>query len=95
MIAPRSLDHIGYEFGSDGCTRFIFFILSCVRETRNDSSDPSSGGRPTSIDHDEKFHQVVVDTVRTRLHNENILIPNRFPFTIQYFRLIAMGQYQW
>jgi len=89
MVASGGLEHVGYEFGGDGCAGFIFLVLPSVRETRNDGSDSSSGGRPTGIDHDEQFHQVVVNTVRTRLYDKYILIPNRFPLQ-SVFRGVAM-----
>jgi hypothetical protein len=79
MITARSLYHVGDEFGCYRGPGFIFLVLSSVRETRNDGSNPSSGSSPTGINHDEKFHQIVVNAVGPRLHDEHVLIPNRFP----------------
>jgi len=84
MITSRGLEHVCDEFGGYRCAGFIFFVLSSIRETRNDGSDSSSGCCPTGINHDEKFHQIVVDAVRSCLHDKHILIPDRFPFPISH-----------
>jgi hypothetical protein len=77
MIAACSLEHVGDEFRGDRCAGFILLVLSGIRETRYDGSDSSGGCCATGINHDEKFHEVVVYTVCPRLDDEDVFIPDR------------------
>jgi hypothetical protein len=79
VITARSLKHVGDEFGCNGCSGFIFFVLSGVWETRYYGCYPAGRGRATSVYHDEEFHQMVVDTVRAGLDDEHVFITNGFP----------------
>jgi len=77
MVASRGLQHISDEFRSDGSPRLVLFILSSVREARNDGRNPSCGSGTTRINHDEQFHEGVVDVIGPRLNNKDVLVPNR------------------
>ena len=77
MVTSRSLKHVGNELGGDRSSGFIFLILPGVRETRNDSRDPSCGSSATCINHDKELHKVVIDTVGPCLHDKHIFIAHR------------------
>jgi len=55
----------------------VLFVLSCVRKTRNDSSDTWCWRNLAGVDHNQKFHDHVIDFAATTLNNEHILSTNR------------------
>jgi hypothetical protein len=77
MVASCCLEHIGNKFGSNGSSGFIFLVLSSIWKARYDCSDSSSGGSATGVNHDEKFHEVVVDAVCASLEDEDVFIADR------------------
>lgn len=76
MITARSLKHIGNKLGGNWCAGFIFLILTSVGETWYYSSNTSSGSSATGIDHNEKFHKMIINAVCSGLNNKYIFIPN-------------------
>lgn len=63
MVAAGSLQHIGHELGSNGSTALVLLVLASIREVGNDSSDAAGRSSLASIDHDQEFHEAVVDIV--------------------------------
>ena len=64
MVAPRGLQHIGHEFGCDGRARLVFFVLAGIWKVRDHGCDAACGGGLAGVDHDEEFHESVVDVAR-------------------------------
>lgn len=61
MITTSSLQHIRNKLRGDGCPRFIFLVLTCVWEVGNDGCDTACGCGFACINHDEEFHESVVN----------------------------------
>ena len=47
-----------------------------VREAGNDGGDFVSAGDLTGVDHNEKFHQIVVDFAASRLNDIHVFTTN-------------------
>lgn len=77
MIASSDDEHVGDELGSDGRTRLVLFVHTCIWEARDDGGDPSCRGGLAGRDKDEELHEVVVDVVAARLDDEDILVSHR------------------
>ena len=61
MITARSLQHIRYEFCANRRPGFILFILPRIGKIRYYSCDASGRCCLARIDHDEEFHEAIVD----------------------------------
>lgn len=61
MIASCCLQHIRNQFRGDGGARFVFLVLPRVGEVRDYGGDAPRGGSLAGVDHDEEFHEPVVD----------------------------------
>ena len=55
----------------------VLLVLACVREAGDDSGDPDRRGYLTSVDHDEQFHQVIIDLPGPTLDDVDILSADR------------------
>ena len=66
-------DQVGNQFRGDGVTALGLAVLTGVAEIRDDGSDTAGGSAAHSVDHDQKFHKVVVDRTAGGLYNEHIL----------------------
>lgn len=76
--ASRNLQHVCYQPSADGGTGLVFLVLACVGEVGDHSRDTTSRGSAAGVDHDEQFHQAIIDIARRcRLKNEDIFISNR------------------
>lgn len=64
MVAAGGLKHVSHQTGSDGRTRFILLVLTSVGEVGQDGGDAAGRGRLASVDHDEQFHDSIVDVAR-------------------------------
>ena len=64
MVAASGLKHVSHQTGSDGRTRFILLVLTSVGEVGQDGGDAAGRGRLASVDHDEQFHDSIVDVAR-------------------------------
>ena len=74
MVAPGRLQHIGNELGRYRSSALVFLILARIGEVRDDSSDAAGAGGLAGVDHDEKFHEPVVDVARgSRLQDEHCM----------------------
>lgn len=78
MVTARDDQHVGDEFGRDGCTRFVLLVHTGIWKTGNHGSDAARRGSFTGRDEDEEFHQVVVDVSAAGLDDENVLLANGF-----------------
>ena len=71
-IGSRRHEHVGHQPGRDRLTRPDLLVLAGIPEEGNDGGDPF-GRRPLQrIDHDELFHDVVVDGLAVTLDNEAV-----------------------
>jgi hypothetical protein len=61
MVTPSSLQHIRNKLGRDRCSTLVFLVLARVWEVRDDRSDASGAGGLAGVDHDEEFHEAVID----------------------------------
>jgi hypothetical protein len=59
VIAPSDLKHIGHELSCDGCTRFVFFVLTRIWEIRDHGGYSACGCCFASVDHDKKLHESI------------------------------------
>jgi hypothetical protein len=72
MVAASSLEHVGHQFGGDGCTRLVLFVLACIREVRQNGSDATCRRSLACVDHNQKLHESIVDVAWWgRLQDEN------------------------
>lgn len=72
VVAAGSLEHVSHQPGGDGGTRLVFLVLTSVREVGEDGGDAAGRGRLAGVDHDEQFHDSVVDVARgSRLQDED------------------------
>ena len=63
---------IGDELGADGDAGAVLAILAGVSVIRNDHRDAGRGGALECVDHDQQFHQVLVDGIAGGLHDEDV-----------------------
>lgn len=61
MITPCCLQHIRNQFGTDRRPTLILFVLSRIWEIRDHGCDSAGACSLACVDHDEKFHETVVD----------------------------------
>jgi hypothetical protein len=63
VITAGSLEHIGHELRGDGRAGLVFLVLACVWEVGEDGGDAACGGGFAGVDHDQQFHQAIVDII--------------------------------
>lgn len=63
VVAAGGLEHVGHESGGDGGAALVLLVLAGVGEVGDDGGDAPCGGGFAGVDHDEKFHNPVVDIV--------------------------------
>jgi len=61
MVAAGGLKHVSHQTGSDGGTRFVLLVLTSVGEVGQDGGNATGRGCLASVDHDEQFHDSIVD----------------------------------
>jgi hypothetical protein len=77
MITSSNGEHIRHQLGCDWSPRLVLLVHPGIRETGDHSGDPP-GRRPLAGGgEDEKFHEVIVNVVGTRLDDENVFVSNR------------------
>ena len=64
VVAARRLDHVGHELRGDGGAGFVLLVLTCVGEVGDDGGDAACRGGLAGVDHDEEFHEAVIDVAR-------------------------------
>lgn len=63
MVAASGRQHVRHQFRRDRRPTLILLILARIGEVRDDSSDASSRGGFTSIDHNQQLHKPIVNVV--------------------------------
>ena len=64
MVTACRLQHIGHQFCRNRCAGPVFFVLAGVGKIGDDGGDAARGGGFAGGDHDEEFHDSVVDVTR-------------------------------
>lgn len=77
-VRAGARQNIGNEFCRDGISGTGFSVLPRIAEVGNDRRDPARRRAARGVDHDQKFHQVVVDGRARGLDEEHVLSPDRF-----------------
>lgn len=77
MVASRFLNHVGHQFCRDWCPTLIFFVLSCVREQRDDGGNSPRACYLASVDHDAQFHQGRVHFPASRVDDIHVVLAHR------------------
>ena len=70
-------DHIGHQLGGDGIPGLGLAVLTCIAEIGNHCGNPTGRCPLERINHDEQFHQVVVDGGAGRLDHKHIAAADR------------------
>lgn len=79
VVAAGSLKHVGHELGGDRRTTLVLLVLARIWEVGDDGRDAPRRGGLAGVDHDEQFHQPIVDVIGPRrLQDEDILISYTF-----------------
>lgn len=61
MITACCLQHIRNQLGGDWGSRFVLLVLSRVGKVGDYGCDSAGRGGFAGVDHDEEFHESVVD----------------------------------
>lgn len=61
MVATCGLQHVGHKAGSDGRTGLVFLVLAGIGKVGDDGRDAARGCGLAGVDHDEEFHEAIVD----------------------------------
>ena len=75
-VDARRRQQVGHQSGADRRTRLALAVLPGVAEIWNHGNDRAGGGALERIDHDQQFHQVVIDRRAGGLHDEAIHTPD-------------------
>ena len=65
-------DQVGHQLGGDGIAGLGLAVLTGIAEIGDHGGDAAGRGALQSVDHDEQFHQVVIDGRAGGLNNEQI-----------------------
>lgn len=75
VVTTSSLQHVGHELSGDRSTALILLVLASIREVGNDSGNAAGRSGLAGIDHDQEFHEAIVDIVGAgRLQDEDCTI---------------------
>lgn len=77
MITTCLLYHIGDEFGRDGGSTFVFFVLPGIREQRYNGGDSLGACDLACVNHDTEFHEGSVHGAASSVDNVHIVLPHR------------------
>ena len=83
--------HICNNFCGDRVTGFCFSVLTCISEIGHYCGDSSCGCTFERIDHNDEFHEVVVNGVAGGLDDENIGSADGFLKGNAYFTVCEMA----
>ena len=67
-------DHVGDQAGRDRDARLVLLVRAAVGVERDDRGDPAGAGPLEGVDHDQQFHDRLVDRVAGRLDEEDVLL---------------------
>ncbi|MPM51431.1 hypothetical protein SDC9_98180 [bioreactor metagenome] len=82
-------DEVGHQLGRDGVAGLCFAVLPGVAEVGHNGGDPAGRGPLQGVDHDEHFHQIVVDRAAGGLNDEYVGAAHRF---INGDKIFAVGK---
>ena len=71
-------EQVGDELGADGDARAVLAILAGISVIGDDHSDAGRRGALERVDHDQQFHQMLVDRIAGGLHDKDIDAANIF-----------------
>src|SRR5471030_345784 len=71
-VGTGELKHVGDEARRDRLPRLRLAVLPCVRKPRDDRGDPLRRCELRGLDHQQELHQVLVDRLAARLHEEDV-----------------------
>lgn len=77
-ICAGSDEQVGDEFGGDGDAGLVLAVLPCIAVEGQNCGNPIGAGAAYGIDHDEKFHQVMVGGRAGGLNDEDVFATNVF-----------------
>jgi len=83
---------VRHQLGRNRLAGSGFPFLPGVAVIRNHQIDRPRAGPLGRIDHDQEFHQVLVDRMRKRLHQEHVAIADRFLVKAINFPALEAGQ---
>jgi hypothetical protein len=75
-VDVRGLEQGGDEARRDGLAGGALLVLPRIRVVRHDRGDTPRRGEPRRLDHDEQFHDLVVEPVFRRLNDEGVGPPD-------------------
>lgn len=78
MVATSLLNHVRNEFSGNRRSALIFFVLTCVREERNDRCDALSARNFAGMDHDAELHESCVHCTTASVDDIDIVLSHRF-----------------
>lgn len=78
MVTARFLDHVGDKFGSNGCPALVLFVLSGIREQRNDSGNSLCACDLAGMNHDTELHKSCIDSTTTSVDDVHIILAHGF-----------------
>ena len=73
-VGAGDADHVGHQAGRDRHARLVLLVGAAIAEVGNDGGDPAGRGALEGVDHDQQFHDRVVDRRGKRLHDEDIVL---------------------
>ena len=73
-VGAGDRDHVGDEAGRDRHPRLVLLVRAAVRVERDHRRDPPGAGALERVDHDQQFHDRLVDRVARRLDEEDVLL---------------------
>lgn len=77
VVAASGLEHVGHELSGDRSTTLVLLILAGVGEVGDNGGDTAGGGGLAGVNHDQEFHEAIVDIVRSRgLQDEDCIWEN-------------------
>src|SRR5271157_1682962 len=71
-------NHVRHELGRDGHAAFVFAILASIAEIGHDRGNSVGAGPHATVDHDQQFHEVVIDWWAGRLDDEHVAAADIF-----------------
>ena len=75
-VGPGAGNQVGHQLGRDRHAAFVLAVLPGVAEIGNHGRDPIGAGPLEALDHDQQFHQVLVDRRAGRLDDEHVAAAN-------------------
>ena len=71
-VCPGCGEQIGHQLGGDGVTGLGLAVLTGIAEVWNDGGNASGRSAAAGVNHDQKFHEIVVDGFTGGLDQEHV-----------------------